>query len=338
MLAHDKEGVHNNMASLWHGLFGGYSAYRHNVCMRMHPASVGASIVTQLGPDVFRLPDAALQGAPGGPEGGAAAASQAEMEDAAMEECGGAYDPTKPDNRLELLSTSYGFNRCFAVDARAAVWCRGQGGAWELAARSVSAWFCEYARRLSTGFYRVGQVYGPLPGEGIVLFPECPDGEWCTRCVTQGIEVVASALYTPEHPQTFAYSLRMRMAADAPRTSAQLFRRLWTIEDGNDEPPRRVSGEGVVGMFPVLRAGGGYRNDEQTASLAVRPFEMAVPPGTEHPGWFVYQSFSGPMRSPEGGRFGGEIEFYPGTVTNPTGPPFNVTVLPFRLAKPEFVY
>jgi len=317
MLAHDEEGVRDSIDSLWHGLFGGYSAYRHNVCMRMHPTTIAADFVAQLGSGLFEL-------------SGAERARAAERT--------GADAHAASDHRLELLSTSYGFNRCFAVDVLGGIYCRGKSGAWEAAGPSAASWFCEYARRLSSGFYRVGQVYGPLPGEGIVLFQDTVDGEWCTRAVTHGVEVVASALYTPEHPQAFAYSLRMRMRDDAPHACAQLFQRAWTIADGSVEPPRRVVGEGVVGMFPVLRRGGSYRNDEQVRNLAGRPFEEAVPPGSEQQGWFVYQSFSGAMSSPDGGHFGGEIQFFPGTVTQPEGPPFNVVVAPFRLAKPEFVF
>jgi hypothetical protein len=44
------------------------------------------------------------------------------------------------------------------------------------------------------------------------------------------------------------------------------------------------------------------------------------------------------MDAAEGGRFGGEILFVPGTVSTPTGEPFVVTVAPFALARPEFIY
>lgn len=318
MLAGDQAGARAHIDSLWHGLFGGFSCYQHHVCMRMHPASVAAGIVAKLGPDLFHVSAPAAQPA-------------ARLRCAAADAAGTV--------QLELLSSSYNFNRIFAADEAGGLFCLLSGGEWEAVAPSACAWFCEYGRRLSCGFYRVGQIYAGQPSEGVVLFQDEVDGEWCTRCVTNGVEVVASALYTPELPQAFSYSLRMRMGADAPHASAQLHRRIWSIEDGSGEPPRLVSGEGVVGQFPVLRAGGGYRADEQTGNLGgPRPFEAVVPPGAEQPGWFVYQSFSGPMHSAEGGRFGGEIEFVPGTVAAPTGAPFKAAVLPFRLRKPEFVY
>jgi uncharacterized protein affecting Mg2+/Co2+ transport len=316
MLSQDAAGVRANLSSLWHGLFGGYSAYSHLVCMRMHPSTVAAEIAAKIGPTVFRLPAAT----------GERAVGPAETDD---------------DSRLELLSTSYRIDRCFAVDARDAVHVRGCAGDWQVATPSLAGWFCEYARRLSCGYYRVGPLSGPDGDRtlGILLFPDVVDGDWCTRAVTQGIEVVASAVYMPEHPQAFAYSLRIAMLKGGAHGSAQLFRRTWTITDGRGEP-RVVTGEGVVGKFPLLRAGGGYRDDEQaSASVAAGPsFSRAVPPGREVPSRFVYQSFSGPMESPEGGRFGGGILFYPGSVSEPAGEPFVVAVAPFRLARPALLY
>jgi uncharacterized protein affecting Mg2+/Co2+ transport len=309
LLVHDDAGVRANMSSLWHGLFGGYKVYSSCVCMRMHPLSVGTGIASSLAAGFFRI---ANQGAGGGEH--------------AME------DRREP---LELLSTSSrSINRCFAVDSEDGIYYRSERGEWIQAAPTLGAWLSEYARRLSSSYYRVGEVDNAC--RAILLFPDQVDGLWCSRSVTQGIEVVASALCTPEHPQAFAYSLRLRMLADCPHTSAQLFQRRWTITDGQG-PPRHVVGEGVVGKFPVLTHGG-YRDDEQSGSLDGQPFANAVPAGPQRPGSFVYQSFSGPMDAAEGGRFGGEILFVPGTVSTPTGEPFVVTVAPFALARPEFIY
>lgn len=303
LLVHDEAGVRANMGSLWHGLFGGYHVYSSCVCMRMHPLSVATGIASSLASGFLRA----------------------------------ARRATEEPRELELLSTSSrSLNRCFAVDDEDAVYCRSERGEWLEAAPALGAWLCEYARRLSSGYYRVGEVGDGGACRAILLFPDQVDGLWCSRAVTQGIEVVASAVYAPEHPQAFAYSLRIRMHADGPHQSAQLFQRRWTITDGRG-PPRQVVGEGVVGKFPVVFAGG-YRDDEQLGSLAGRPFAAAVPAGPQRQGWFVYQSFSGPMEAAEGGRFGGEILFVPGTVSAPTGEPFAVAVAPFALARPEFIY
>ena len=53
-------------------------------------------------------------------------------------------------------------------------------------------------------------------------------------------------------------------------------------------------------------------------------------------GAFVYQSQTGPKEP--GGSFGGELTLVPGTIKEPTGPPFDVPVLPFSLSVPSFLY
>jgi uncharacterized protein affecting Mg2+/Co2+ transport len=84
-----------------------------------------------------------------------------------------------------------------------------------------------------------------------------------------------------------------------------------------------VLGDGVIGLFPVLREGG-YRSDEQGRV------------GEWCEGCFAYQSCSGAMGP--GGSFGGELTFVPGTMASPTGPPFEVRVAPFALDLPPFVF
>jgi len=97
-----------------------------------------------------------------------------------------------------------------------------------------------------------------------------------------------------------------------------------------------VSGEGVVGKFPVLTRAG-WRDDSQVANMT-HGFSTAVLPGEEREGEFVYQSFSGMTRGPRGGSFRGELEFVPGEVSAPTGEPFRVVCPEFALRKPRFLY
>lgn len=40
----------------------------------------------------------------------------------------------------------------------------------------------------------------------------------------------------------------------------------------------------------------------------------------------------------EGGTFGGELQFVPGTREEPTGSEFDVIVVPFPLRRPEFIW
>ena len=89
-----------------------------------------------------------------------------------------------------------------------------------------------------------------------------------------------------------------------------------------------VRGEGVVGRFPVLRDGG-FRDDQQS-------YDGALGEGEWVGGAFVYQSQTGPKEP--GGSFGGELTLVPGTIKEPTGPPFDVPVLPFSLSVPSFLY
>lgn len=100
---------------------------------------------------------------------------------------------------------------------------------------------------------------------------------------------------------------------------AQLQSRHWTIRT-TGRPPDEVRGPGVIGKFPLLREGG-WRDDEQDRAGHVRR-------GTECHGAFVYQSMSEPKDS-----FEGEILFVPGSLAEPTGNCFAVTVARFPLAR-----
>ena len=170
-----------------------------------------------------------------------------------------------------------------------------------------------------------------------MLFPdgELPGGAGVAAATTVGVAVRASAVYLPNHPSGFAYSIRLRATEALSYGSCQLKARHWKIADG-DEPHRDVRGDGVVGKFPVLRAGG-WRDDAQVGDLA-RGFERAVERGPDRDGEFVYQSFSGPMLRPGGGTFEGALEFHPGSVVEPAGPTFLVAVPRFRLRVPEFIF
>ena len=95
-------------------------------------------------------------------------------------------------------------------------------------------------------------------------------------------------------------------------------------------------GDGVVGKFPVLRDGG-WRDDAQVGPMSLG-FADAVQEGEDCDGEFVYQSFSGPMTSHQGGSFEGVLEFHPGDAANPTGPKFDVVCPKFLLKCPAFLF
>jgi len=125
---------------------------------------------------------------------------------------------------------------------------------------------------------------------------------------------------------------------NSPYASAQLESRTWTIVDIAANDTRRVHGQGVIGKFPVLTAGG-FRDDYQFADLAMLPFRQAVRLGVQRQGTFVYQSFSGSMRDPQvGGTFEGVLTFVPNEILHPSGPKFSVRVPRFTLRRSNFIY
>lgn len=79
-----------------------------------------------------------------------------------------------------------------------------------------------------------------------------------------------------------------------------------------------------------LRMQGGWRDDEDNGYGEVQE-------GDERVGEFVYQSCSG--RGAQGrGSFGGDLTFVPGSIDQPAGAEFHVTVARFPLSIPEWVY
>lgn len=196
-------------------------------------------------------------------------------------------------------------------------------------------WFEEYARRLEEGVYERKPVMNESPEDsvGICLFPAC--GAEVSRCVTQGVEVVASCVYTPEAPQQgWAYSIAFRLvgtAAERGYETCQLTTRTWRIQASDDEEPDIVNGEGVIGFFPILTDGGWICN-----SLSDPHQQYGESQGFRE-GQFRYQSCSGRKRGMRGS-FGGTLRFVPGNRKKPTGKPFDAVLEPFKLYIPEFIF
>ena len=203
-------------------------------------------------------------------------------------------------------------------------------------------WLEELGRRVASGTYvaEVIDTESPL-SRGLSLFPR--NGPLLSRAVTRGIEVEASALYAPEQGSCI-YSIRLQLLPATEEgglteqqrgfATCQLRSRHWVLSNdaGRNE---EVRGDGVVGRYPVLRVGG-YRDDTQSRSAghANVPAHL-IDEGADCDGVFVYQSMSGRggMRS-----FGGELTFVPGTLRQPAGQEFKVTVARFPLsdgAEPE---
>ena len=299
----DRAAMRDSQQSVFHGLFGGVSAYDYVVCTRFIPiAEAGTHGLESDDPDCCELKFAANY------DGSWRFLANAEP-------VGGSYVETVFANDGERLAAA-------APQTRDA----------------FAQWFATYAARVRLRAYRVAPLMPDAPDgtRGVVLFPDADAGDDChvSEAITRGVRVRASAVYLPNSPSGYAYSIRIRRVSDEAPESCQLRTRHWHINDG--ERTSTVSGEGVVGKFPVLTRAG-WRDDSQVANMT-HGFSTAVLPGEEREGEFVYQSFSGMTRGPRGGSFRGELEFVPGEVSAPTGEPFRVVCPEFALRKPRFLY
>ncbi len=163
-------------------------------------------------------------------------------------------------------------------------------------------------------------IISPFPGHPSPL---------ASRRVTRGIEVIASSLPDVDIA-AIVYSLRIRILepheegyvtpTERGFETCQLFSRHWRLMNSDTGRIDEVNGEGVVGRYPLLREGGGYRDDEAG-------FDGNIMEGNEESGTFVYQSCSN-MTS---GYFEGRMKFFPGSINDSTGPAFYVDVGRFPL-------
>lgn len=211
---------------------------------------------------------------------------------------------------------------------------------------AILVWMEEYIERLESGYYQIGllqegnTVHGPMAA--VIRFPCQVPGRStdCTRRVTNGVEVVTSAVYSPttaQHGFSFVYSFRIRLLekgdegydayARTFQTSCQLQSRHWRLSNDATGNVDAVDGDGVIGLYPLLREGS-YRLDSGNSSARVSE-------GHDVDGTFVYQSCSADTAT----TFGGYMTFVPGSLAEPTGPPFQVHIEPFPLNnRPAFSY
>eukprot|EP00957_Ditylum_brightwellii_P081639 6210295-Ditylum_brightwellii.AAC.1 len=221
---------------------------------------------------------------------------------------------------------------------------------------AVLVWLEEFASRLSNGLVSVERMF-PTEDitESVVLYPTIHDKRMLdlssisgnngqpqqipvvSRAVTRGVEVVASSVYVAGS-RMYVYSIRVRLLTPQDEDyvtpeqrgfhTCQLRSRHWTIVDADTNSIDEVRGDGVIGLYPLLREGG-YRYDAGNAA------EDLGPSGPDMEGTFGYQSCSGPVR----GSFGGWLQFVPGSLNNPKGDEFNVRVAPFALNnEPDFIF
>jgi hypothetical protein len=176
---------------------------------------------------------------------------------------------------------------------------------------AVLSWMELHASRLDQGLIGVGPMGSDSRDHSaIVLYPRPPRNspptigvQAASRAVTRGVEVVASAVYSPliaANGMGFIYSFRIRLLTpedgdeyvspeDRDFDTCQLGSRHWQIINDETGHTDRVDGDGVLGMFPVLFEGG-YQGDIDDRVN----------------GPFIYQSCTGPL---EKGRFQGHLTF-----------------------------
>ena len=309
----DRAAMRDSQHSVFHGLFGGVSAYDYVVCTRF--VSIAEAMA--------RSP----------PEDGIEDDDTHDIHFAANYDGSWRFVASANDGSLRLPTGGASYSETmFANDGQ------GLAAAAPETHDAFAQWFATFAARVRLRAYRAAPLMPDAPDgtRGIVLFPDADAGDDChvSEAITRGVRVRASAVYLPNSPSGYAYSIRIRRVSDDAPESCQLRTRHWHINDG--ERTSTVSGEGVVGKFPVLTSTG-WRDDSQVANMT-HGFSTAVLPGEDREGEFVYQSFSGMTRGPRGGSFRGELEFVPGEVSAPTGEPFRVVCPEFALRKPRFLY
>ena len=194
---------------------------------------------------------------------------------------------------------------------------------------NILVWLEEFARRLEDGEYKLGALVEE--SQSITHYPQLPPR--ATRAVTRGVEVVASSEWIPKD-SLFVYSIRIRLLRsyedgyDLNRgfETCQLMSRHWRLT--RQGRPENVNGDGLIGMYPLLREGG-YRSDsgDSVAHVLAGINEKSV---------FSYESM---VEDNCSGTMSGFFTFVPGSIMEPTGVPFDVQVASFPLDRnPEFMY
>ena len=167
-------------------------------------------------------------------------------------------------------------------------------------------WMEKYTRELEERNYDVTE-----PDGAISMFPN--RGPYTSLCITNDVEIIASSMYqmeTGSQNYIWVYRIRMRRLVDAP---CQLIARRWVItyESGHIESVPRS--EGVVGQYPEL--------SKQSPSFSY----CSICTGRT-----LHDNSYDLVVSMEG-----ELTFITGSIANPTGPQFNVTIERFNLPKPQ---
>ena len=342
--------VQSQDSEFFAGLFGSYSCYDQFYSMRLLDISDFVDILDPFGPDDPLTPSrGVLIGiSPGNPRmvlyihpsssSVAATTSSASPSTTAVSASSSGNTRTKDEGCLSMVRR----NRMgHTEDAHAIV---GRNG--------ILGYIRDYIQKLENGIFQPSLIVGTSPtSRGIGLFPQ--GGEQMSCCVTQGIEVRASGRWFPDSGggtmgMNFGYSIRIRMVEEQPNfRTCQLVGRHWEFRDGHGTV-RRVDGDAVVGKQPLFFM---EENNDENGTTSGNPSDAMMstsrksgyvdlgPAGdlqTYHNQIFVYQSQSGSVSGTTTtdtrlAQVQGTFSFLPGSIENPTGPLFHVTVAPFPL-------
>ena len=196
---------------------------------------------------------------------------------------------------------------------------------------SFAAWFSTYAARLRGGVYRVAPILArhPRVSLGISLFPDADGGPDCrlSEGITNGIRVRASVAYE-SHERRYVYAIRIRRVSDDAPERCQLRSHRFTIRS-RSETTSTESGDALDGDSPILTRDG---------FISSRPDNNPFSPETR--GEFIYYGSVSVTRSANMWlrSFRGELEFVPGSLASPTGPPFRVVFPELVTGELDFMY
>lgn len=298
--------------SVFHGLFGGYQFYSHVVSTRMLPLRRMVRWTQHVRQRLDLPPDdsAVLF---------AAGFNFNKLVQCVTDtgECLVSHVPALGDNAPEPAGAAPAVARAAAA---------GLPPAPSGPSDATLRWFELYSEALAAGSFNVEPIHSELSvSRGICLFQRGPPVG--ASAVTQGIEVSAAPLFVPELSHLaadideadiqyfFAYSIRFRLlsveeqAAETPLRAAQLLDRAWTIRGAGGAVESEVRGEGVIGEYPLLQAGGST---------------------------FTYQSCSH-QREPAGS-MEGEFTFVEGSLQTPGARQIKARCPTFRLDVPSVVF
>lgn len=214
---------------------------------------------------------------------------------------------------------------------------------------SLLRWFEEHADRLNQDHYSVGWL-PTSRSHALLKFPSVADTVHCSRAVTRGVEVIASAVLAEECSR-FICSIRMRILTPgdgedymSPNQrgfdTCQVMSRYWKRSIFTSDEPlieKEFRGEGLTNRkyYPLLHEGG-YKNfmhqvNDINGDDNIHKLELLE----ACDGTFAFQNCA---RADGQGSCEGYFRCVPGSKDEPSGEMFNVMVAPFPLKYPQFLY